>query len=135
MSFVLWKSGRVQQVVAYEDHQSLGVNNAIDEALLTATPVEYFYRNLQLAGPLTDCCTTTYQGIVSRTLALRYACYFHQFFLVNFSLPFHNWLRLFLRMQNGSYGLRGDLKPSFLHSFTRSDVNKRPLTDGWQTYM
>ena len=47
----------------------------------------------------------------------------------------YGFLRLFLRMQNGSYGLRGDLKPSFLHSFTRSDVNKRPLTDGWQTYM
>ena len=45
------------------------------------------------------------------------------------------FFRLFLRMQNGSYGLRGDLKPSFLHSFSRSDVNKRPLTDGWQTYM
>ena len=43
------------------------------------------------------------------------------------------FLRLFLRMQNGSYGLSGDLKPSFLHSFSRSDVNKRPLTDGWQT--
>ena len=53
-------------------------------------------------------------------------------------LPF---LRLFLRMQNGSYGRGGDfivnyyLKPSFLHSFSRSSVNKRPLTDGWQTYM
>ena len=45
------------------------------------------------------------------------------------------FLRLFLRMQNGSYGMSGDLKPSFLHSFSRSDVNKRPLTDGWQTYM
>ena len=33
-------------------------------------------------------------------------------------------------MQNGSYGLSGDLKPSFLHSFSPSDVNKRPLTDG-----
>ena len=34
------------------------------------------------------------------------------------------FLRLFLRMQNGSYGLRGDLKPSilpfFLPSFTPS---------------
>ena len=46
-----------------------------------------------------------------------------------------SFLRLFLRMQNGSYGLSGDLKPSFLHSFSRSDVNKRPLTDDWQTYM
>ena len=51
------------------------------------------------------------------------------------------FLRLFLRMQNGSYGRGGDfivnyyLKPSFLHSFSRSSVNKRPLTDGWQTYM
>ena len=26
------------------------------------------------------------------------------------------FLRLFLRMQNGSYGMSGDLKPSFLHS-------------------
>ena len=49
------------------------------------------------------------------------------------------FLRLFLRMQNGSYGRGGDfivnyyLKPSFLHSFSRSSVNKRPLTDGWQT--
>ena len=40
-----------------------------------------------------------------------------------------SFLRLFLRMQNGSYGMSGDLKPSFLHSFSRSDVNKRPLTD------
>ena len=52
-----------------------------------------------------------------------------------------SFLRLFLRMQNGSYGRGGDfivnyyLKPSFLHSFSRSSVNKRPLTDGWQTYM
>ena len=35
------------------------------------------------------------------------------------------FLRLFLRMQNGSYRLRGDLKPSFLHSRHRqSNVRK-----------
>ena len=33
------------------------------------------------------------------------------------------FLRLFLRMQNGSYGMSGELKPSFLHAFSRSDVN------------
>ena len=30
------------------------------------------------------------------------------------------FLRLFLRMQNGSYEMSGDLKPSFLPSFTPS---------------
>ena len=39
---------------------------------------------------------------------------------ISFLLHFASFLRLFLRMQNGSYGLSGDLKPSFLHSFSRS---------------
>ena len=63
-----------------------------------------------------------------------YMLWFNFIFGLNFFKPVY-FLRLFLRMQNGSYGLSGDLKPSFLHSFSRSDVNKRPLTDGWQTYV
>ena len=31
--------------------------------------------------------------------------------------------------------IEGRFEAIFLQSFTRSDVNKRPLTDGWQTYM
>ena len=38
--------------------------NAIDEVLLTISPVEYFYRKLQVAAPVSDCCTRTYQEIL-----------------------------------------------------------------------
>ena len=51
------------------------------------------------------------------------------FVLLISDLP--TFLRLFLRMQNGSYGLSGELKPSFLHSFCRSDRCKQKAVDRW----
>ena len=46
--------------------------------------------------------------------------------------PFFDFfLRLFLRMQNGSYGMSGDLKPSFLPSLLQSIRCKRKAVDRW----
>ena len=33
------------------------MTNAIDEVQLTDIPVEYFYQKLQVAAPVSDCCT------------------------------------------------------------------------------
>ena len=51
------------------------------------------------------------------------------------SRPRSQFLRLFLRMQNESLGMCGELKRSIFPIFGRSDVNEGPLTDVWQTYM
>ena len=41
------------------------VSNTIDDVLLTVCSVEYFVRKLQVAGPLTDCRSSTYQEITT----------------------------------------------------------------------
>ena len=53
------------------------VTNAIDEVLLTAGSVEYFYRKLQLVGPLTDCPSSTYQEITTFTITIFHASKYH----------------------------------------------------------